>query len=146
MDLKMWEAVCLQIEWNMIWRLETVVQASDSNKCQAISYCGIKSIKSLCAAVTHFHLIFFPVLYLMSSYRLLELLDHINIKSLFRGQWEWWKARGTARLWSVFSQDPTTTNGRETTTPDQWSESDHNQTRLCSTFDHQTRNCEKKLQ
>ena len=46
----------------------------------------------------------------------LELLDHINIKSLFRGQWEWWKARGTARLWSVFSQDPTTTNGRETTT------------------------------
>ena len=31
-------------------------------------------------------------------------------------QWEWWKARGTATLWSVFSQDPTTTNGRETTT------------------------------
>ena len=40
----------------------------------------------------------------------------ISISNHCSGRWEWWKARGAATLWSVFSQDPTTTNGRETTT------------------------------
>ena len=48
----------------------------------------------------------------------------ISISNHCSGRWEWWKARGAATLWSVFSQDPTTTEKRPQPMEGTWPQPD----------------------